>query len=183
MLNHKTTHILIIALFLSLTIFLYFLSHYYAENQNLSQEIEALNKEIETKTRLTDVYAKYGCTFDNPEITDNSDFKACNRKTYNMLVKEQESKFQEYVQKLENFSDELCPPFYIDGVKQAVTEWHATVNDYINKKCEAKTKIISSGSADIDIDCKIEEMNKNVEFLQESIHNLKGYKPVNGSCG
>ncbi|MCX6788649.1 MAG: hypothetical protein NTZ36_02070 [Candidatus Jorgensenbacteria bacterium] len=105
---------------------------------------------------------------------------------YQSFKKLQESKYKEYLKKLDGFINEteLCQAFSYDSIKEGIIKWHSQVDSYLSNRCFLEQRVSTSATIDLETKCKVKFYKENVEFLQNLIDEThEGYKPVNGACG
>lgn len=142
-------------------------------------QISQLGTDSIRNPALDELYKQYGC-----DSAENSGrFNDCVANVYKTLSDQQASKYQEFLNKLDNWPDTLCPSYSTDLMKDAVTQWYRQDKGYISARCSVESEITGSVSTDIITVCKLEHAISNVEFLQRLIDESHGYAPVNGSCG
>lgn len=127
------------------------------------------------------VLTKNGCTWDNPKMMDNAAFDNCEMEVADELEKEQNQKFEKYINLLNNFpKDDLHipnQPYGIEPAIQAITNWYNKISNYVESRCmtEIQTKSGVSGFNGLKASCEISLYQSNIDFLNDRIKSFQDH--------
>jgi hypothetical protein len=158
----------------------------YEQCSNISQQsatIETLikNGEVKKDDVVGLILAKNGCTWNNPEMTDNAAFISCEIRVSDKLKKEQDEKFQKYIGLLNNWPKDnthtINAPYLIESAIQTVMNWHNKINDYVESKCTAEIQTIggTSGQDGIKAECEVSQYQDNINLLDDRIKSFQDH--------